>query len=75
MTRVGRLTSRQLDIARLVARGLTNGEIAATLCISLSTVKTHLSSAQAKLDARNRVQVAARVWAADAAGPPPGHER
>ncbi len=51
-----------------MARGLTNQEIAAELFISLSTVKTHLGNVQAKLGARNRVEIAARAWEAD--GPP-----
>ena len=44
-----------------VARGRTNAEIATELHISLSTVKTHVSSLMAKLEARNRVEVA--MWA------------
>jgi DNA-binding NarL/FixJ family response regulator len=56
------LTARELDMVRLVARGLTNSEIADELVVSLSTVKCHVSSAQAKLGARNRVQVAVWAW-------------
>ena len=44
-----------------VARGRTNAEIATDLHISLSTVKTHLSSLMAKLGTRNRVEMA--MWA------------
>ncbi|MFD3947435.1 response regulator [Streptomyces sp. NPDC058579] len=58
----GVLTERELDVVRLVARGRTNQEIAAGLFISLSTVKTHLVSVQAKLNARNRVEIAAWAW-------------
>jgi len=43
------LSQRELDVARAVARGLGNQEIATKLFISLSTVKTHLTSAQNKL--------------------------
>ncbi|MFF8971003.1 response regulator [Streptomyces sp. NPDC014995] len=56
------LTDRELDVVRLVALGHTNAEIAAGLYVSLSTVKTHLSSVQLKLDARNRVEIAAWAW-------------
>ncbi|MEU9348496.1 response regulator transcription factor [Streptomyces sp. NPDC048278] len=56
------LTDRELDVVRLVAAGRTNAEIAAELYISLSTVKTHLSSVQLKLPARNRVEIAAWAW-------------
>lgn len=56
------LTDRELDVVRLVALGRTNAEIAAELFVSLSTVKTHLSSVQIKLAARNRVEIAAWAW-------------
>ncbi|WP_328752069.1 response regulator transcription factor [Streptomyces sp. NBC_00285] len=56
------LTERELDVVRLVALGRTNAEIAAELYVSLSTVKTHLSSVQIKLAARNRVEIAAWAW-------------
>ncbi|GLW10785.1 DNA-binding response regulator [Microtetraspora sp. NBRC 13810] len=56
------LTGREMDVVRLVARGRTNQEVAAELFVSLSTVKTHLGSIQAKLGARNRVEIAAWAW-------------
>ncbi|MEU3062241.1 response regulator transcription factor [Streptomyces subrutilus] len=56
------LTEREREVVRCLARGLTNAEIAAELFVSLSTVKTHLSNVQAKLDARNRVEIAAWAW-------------
>jgi DNA-binding NarL/FixJ family response regulator len=56
------LTERELEVVRLVALGRTNAEIAAELYVSLSTVKTHLSSVQLKLAARNRVEIAAWAW-------------
>ncbi|UBU11245.1 response regulator [Nonomuraea gerenzanensis] len=56
------LTERELDVVRLVARGRTNQEVAGELFVSLSTVKTHLGSIQAKLGVRNRVEIAAWAW-------------
>jgi DNA-binding NarL/FixJ family response regulator len=56
------LTARELDVATSVARGLTNAEIGDRLKISLSTVKSHLASVQAKLKARNRTEIAIWAW-------------
>jgi DNA-binding NarL/FixJ family response regulator len=56
------LTERELDVVRAAARGLTNTEIGTELYLSLSTVKTHLAAVQAKIGARNRVEVAAWAW-------------
>ncbi|RUR03656.1 response regulator transcription factor [Labedella endophytica] len=55
------VTPREWEVGRLVARGLTNGEIAEALFVSPTTVKTHLSSLFAKLHVTNRVQLAIRV--------------
>jgi DNA-binding NarL/FixJ family response regulator len=56
------LSERESEVMRAVARGRTNQEIAAALFISLSTVKSHVASIQAKLRVRNRVEVAAWAW-------------
>ncbi|MFI8341352.1 response regulator [Streptomyces sp. NPDC085639] len=56
------LTEREVDIVRLVARGLTNAEIGAELFISAGTAETHIANVQAKLGARNRVGIAAWAW-------------
>lgn len=56
------LTEREIEVVRCLARGMTNAEIASALFVSLSTVKTHLANVQAKLDARNRVEIAAWAW-------------
>lgn len=55
------LTEREEEVLVTVALGRTNAEIADALCISLSTVKTHLASLMNKLGARNRVELA--MWA------------
>ncbi|MCX5585800.1 response regulator transcription factor [Streptomyces erythrochromogenes] len=56
------LTERELEIVRLVARGLTNAEIGAELFITAGTAKTHIANVQAKTGARNRVGIAAWAW-------------
>jgi DNA-binding NarL/FixJ family response regulator len=50
------LTARELEVLKLVARGLTNREIGDSLFLSEATVKTHLAHAYAKLGVRDRVQ-------------------
>ncbi|MEV1000676.1 response regulator transcription factor [Nonomuraea sp. NPDC050202] len=56
------LTARELEIARLVARGHTNARIAGELTISPGTVKTHIAHIQRKVGAANRVGIAAWAW-------------
>lgn len=59
----GRLTARETDLVRLLARGLSNAKLAAALQISAATVKTHVSNVLAKLGLGSRLQLV--VWAYD----------
>ncbi|MFD5109851.1 response regulator [Streptomyces cinereoruber] len=63
------LSPREEEVVLLLARGMTNSEIAAALGITVGTVKTHLTNVQAKLTARNRVEIAAWAWRTGLAEP------
>ena len=54
----GKLTEREADVLRLLARGLSNPEIAAALHLSEGTVRNHVSAIFAKLDVGDRTQAA-----------------
>jgi DNA-binding NarL/FixJ family response regulator len=56
------LTPRERDIFALVAKGLSNAEVATTAFISETTVKTHLSGILTKLGLRGRVQLVTYAW-------------
>jgi DNA-binding NarL/FixJ family response regulator len=63
------LTERELAVFRLIARGLTNGEIGKELYISDTTVKTHITHILQKLELRDRVQAVVLAYQTGLVGP------
>jgi DNA-binding NarL/FixJ family response regulator len=66
------LTPRELEVLRLVARGLSNAEIAEELILGPATVKTHVARVLAKLGVRDRVQAVVAAYESGLAEPGAG---
>lgn len=73
--RIATMTQREKDVLALLGEGLANAEIGQRLCLSVATVKEHVSAILGKLRASNRVQAAVIAHQAGLVGSVPGDRR